>query len=111
MSIPILPPDANDRQSVSSISGDRIRLNLSTIRAVGISASEEIIREWEAGSALRSLESSIKRLSDEEANRQMLESFMRAGILDSMSGNRRRKFLLIPELFDKKARQKSVIVR
>lgn len=109
MGIPILPPDVNDGQSVFSVSGDGIRFGLSAIRAVGTGVSEEIVREREAGGAFRSLEDFIERLSNKEANRRTLESFVKAGALDSMPGNRRQKLLLIPELLDKKAKQKNAI--
>ncbi|WP_308686120.1 DNA polymerase III subunit alpha, partial [Stomatobaculum longum] len=76
MGIPILPPDVNDGQSVFSVSGDGIRFGLSAIRAVGTGVSEEIVREREAGGAFRSLEDFIERLSNKEANRRTLESFV-----------------------------------
>ena len=110
MGIPILPPDVNDGKAVFSVSGDGIRFGLSAIRAVGTGVSEEIVRERETGGAFRSLEDFIERLSNKEANRRTLESFVKAGALDSMPGNRRQKLLLIPELLDKKAKQKNAIV-
>ena len=109
MGIPILPPDVNDGKAVFSVSGEGIRFGLSAIRAVGTAVSEEIVRERETGGAFRSLEDFIERLSNKEANRRTLESFVKAGALDSMPGNRRQKLLLIPELLDKKAKQKNAI--
>ena len=109
MGIPILPPDVNDGKAVFSVSGEGIRFGLSAIRAVGTAVSEEIVRERETGGAFRSLEDFIERLSNKEANRRTLESFVKAGALDSMPGNRRQKLLLISELLDKKAKQKNAI--
>ena len=109
MGIPILPPDVNDGKAVFSVSGEGIRFGLSAIRAVGTAVSEEIVRERETGGAFRSLEDFIERLSNKEANRRTLESFVKAGALDSMPGNRRQKLLLILELLDKKAKQKNAI--
>ncbi|MDO4788267.1 MAG: DNA polymerase III subunit alpha [Johnsonella sp.] len=106
MGISILPPDVNEGESGFSVSGEGIRFGLSAIKSVGRAVSEEIIRVREEGKPYDSLEDFIDRLSNKEVNKRTLESFIRAGALDSLPGNRRQKEILSRSLLEEKSRGK-----
>ena len=109
MGIRILPPDVNEGESGFSVSGDGIRFGLSAIRSVGTNVAEQVVRERKNGGPYRALEDFIERLSSREVNRRTLESFVKAGALDSLPGNRKQKMLVIPELLDKKNSKKNSV--
>ena len=109
MGIRILPPDVNEGESGFSVSGDGIRFGLSAIRSVGVGVAEQVVRERVNGGPYRSLEDFIERLSSKEVNRRTMESFIKAGAMDSLPGNRKQKMLIIPELLDKKNSKKNSV--
>lgn len=109
MGIEILPPDINEGESEFSVSGEGIRFGLSAIKSVGKAVSEEIIRIRKEGKIYDSLEDFINRLSNKEANRRTLESFIKAGALDSLPGNRRQKLLLSQSLLEEKSKKKNTM--
>ena len=109
MGIRILPPDVNEGESGFSVSGDGIRFGLSAIRSVGTGVADQVVRERKSGGPYRSLEDFIERLSSREVNRRTLESFVKAGAMDSLPGNRKQKMLIIPELLDKKNSRKNTV--
>ncbi len=109
MGIRILPPDVNEGESGFSVSGDGIRFGLSAIRSVGTGVADEIVRERSENGRYRSLEDFIDRLSSKEVNRRTLESFVKAGAMDTLPGNRKQKMLIIPELLDRKNNKKNVV--
>lgn len=110
MGIAILPPDVNEGESGFSVSGEGIRFGLSAIKSVGRAVSEEIIRVRKEGKPYDSLEDFIDRLSNKEVNKRTLESFIRAGALDSLPGNRRQKEILSRSLLEEKSRGKKNMV-
>ena len=109
MGIRILPPDVNEGESGFSVSGDGIRFGLSAIRSVGTGVADQVVQERKSGGPYRSLEDFIERLSSREVNRRTLESFVKAGAMDSLPGNRKQKMLIIPELLDKKNSRKNTV--
>ncbi|MBQ7535784.1 MAG: DNA polymerase III subunit alpha [Stomatobaculum sp.] len=109
MGIRILPPDVNEGESGFSVSEDGIRFGLSAIRSVGMGVAEQVVRERKSGGPYRALEDFIERLSSKEVNRRTLESFVKAGAMDSLPGNRKQKMLVIPELLDKKNSKKNSV--
>ena len=107
MEIPILSPDVNDGESSFSVSGEGIRFGLSAIKNVGTGVADEIVRERRENGVFRSLEEFVDRLSNKEVNRRTLESFIKAGALDSLPGNRKQKLLIVPELLERRSSKKN----
>ena len=109
MGIRMLPPDVNEGESGFSVCGDGIRFGLSAVKGVGTAVSDSIVEERRRNGPFRSLEDFVNRLTKNEANRKTLENFVKSGALDSIPGNRKQKMLVLPELLEKKSREKDSI--
>ncbi len=108
MGIKILPPDINKGVSEFSVSEGSIMYGLSAIKSVGRNVIEELVKERKEHGPFTSLKDFIYRLSSKEANRRTLESFIKAGALDELPGNRRQKVLASAEILDRKNREKKI---
>ncbi len=104
MGIDILPPDINEGFGGFSVSGSGIRFGLSAIKGVGTSVADVIVKEREARGPYTSMEDFVERMTNKEVNKRTMDSFIRAGALDSLPGNRRQKVLIAPDMMDSKAR-------
>ena len=95
MGIQILPPDINEGSSGFSVSGHSIRFGLSAIKGVGIPVIAEIEEERTLSGTFRTLQDFIERMASRgTVNKRVIESFIKAGVFDSL-GNKRRQCLLI----------------
>ena len=97
--IPILPPDINEAEVGFSVKGGEIRYGLSAVKGVGRSAAETILEERKKGS-FKNFEDFVLRMSARGLNRRAMESFIHAGSLDSLEGNRREKLVMLSEVLD-----------
>lgn len=100
MGIQILPPDINEGESSFSVNGNSIRYGLSAIKSIGRPVIEAIVKEREAGGKFRSLEDFIERLSGKEINKRTIESFIKAGALDSLGGTRKQFMMIYVSIMD-----------
>ena len=100
MGIKMLPPDVNVGLGEFSVDKGGIRYGMSAIRSVGDSVVEEILREREENGPFTDLSDFIRRLSNKEANKRTIESFIFAGAFDSFGVNRRQMNLVYPEIID-----------
>ena len=101
----LLPPDVNRSEATFSVetvgNGNErkaIRYALAAIRKVGEQAMADLAAEREAGGPFKDEFDFAQRLGGVLANRQQLESLVRAGALDSLNPNRRRVFESIDHL-------------
>ncbi len=106
MGIGILPPDINEGESGFTVSGDSIRYGLSAIRSVGKSVVDSIVAEREMNGAFRTMDEFVERMTNKEVNKRTIDSFIKAGALDSLPGNRRQKCMVAPEMLDQKNKEK-----
>lgn len=110
MGIEILPPDVNEGEGNFSVSyseeGAKIRYGLSAIKGLGKAVIDEIVLERKKNGFYRDLKDFAKRLSGKEVNKRTLESFIKAGALDSMKGNRRQKMYVYTAVLDEVNREK-----
>ena len=92
MGIRILPPDINAGEARFSVADGCIRYSLMAIKKVGRPTIEGLVREREAHGAFRSFEDFIERMygSGSEINKLAVENFIKAGVFDSLGGNRKR---------------------
>lgn len=104
MDIDILPPDINEGYGGFSVSGNGIRFGLSAIKGVGTTVADTIVEEREANGPFDSMENFVERMVNRDINKRTLDSFIRAGALDSVPGNRRQKVLIVPEMMDSKSK-------
>ncbi|MBR3413531.1 MAG: hypothetical protein IKG81_12665, partial [Bacteroidales bacterium] len=100
MGIKMLPPDVNVGLGEFSVDKGGIRYGMSAIRSVGDSVVDEILREREENGPFTDLSDFIRRLSNKEANKRTIESFIFAGAFDSFGVNRRQMNLVYPEIID-----------
>ncbi|MBR4224667.1 MAG: DNA polymerase III subunit alpha, partial [Oscillospiraceae bacterium] len=83
-----------------SVDQGGIRYGMSAIRSVGDTVVDEILRERELNGPFKDLTDFIGRLSNKEANKRTIESFIFAGAFDSFGLNRRQMNLMYPEIVD-----------
>ena len=108
MGIHVLPPDVNLGEGDFSVDQEGIRFGLATIKGVGKSLADSIVREREINGRYLSLENFINRLND--LNRRAVENFIKAGALDGMEGNRHEKMLSAQLFIDKKSKENKAVI-
>ena len=107
--IPILPPDINEAEVGFSVKGGEIRYGLSAVKGVGRSAAETILEERKKRS-FKNFEDFVLRMSARGLNRRAMESFIYAGSLDSLEGNRREKLVMLSEVLEDLQKGKKDII-
>ena len=115
MGINIMPPDINEGFSGFSVAryddpdenknprlrGKAIRYALTSIKGVGRPVIESIVRERSAGGKFRSLEDFLKRMEAHgDVNKRTVESFIKAGALDSLGGTRKQFMCVYATMMD-----------
>jgi len=88
MSIRVLPPDVNHSAFDFTPDGDRIRFGLGAIKNVGANAVESIAAARQKAAEFTSLYDFCERVDLGSVNRRAIESFIRAGAMDSLDGTR-----------------------
>ncbi|WP_099467227.1 DNA polymerase III subunit alpha [Konateibacter massiliensis] len=106
MNISILPPDINEGEGNFSVSGDSIRYGLSAIKSVGRPVIDSIVAEREENGKFQDLKDFITRLSGKEVNKRTIESFIKAGALDSLGGTRRQLMMVYVQVLDQASQEK-----
>ena len=106
MGIKILPPDINAGGSGFAVDGEHIRYGLSAIKSIGKSVIHTIAAERDANGPYTDLKDFITRLSGKEVNKRTIESFIKAGALDSLGGTRRQKMMVYSDVLDEVNREK-----
>ena len=104
MGIDILPPDINEGYGGFSVSENGIRFGLSAIKGVGTSVADVIVKEREQNGLYASMDNFVERMTNREVNKRTMESFIRAGALDSLPGNRKQKVIIAPEMMEAKSK-------
>ncbi len=110
MGIGILPPDINEGEAGFTVSGDSIRYGLAAIKSIGRSVVQTIVADREANGPFRTLDDFVERMSNKEVNKRTLESFIKAGALDSLPGNRRQKCMAAPDMLERKSKDKKNVM-
>ena len=91
MGITILPPDVNHSDWSFTPDGQAIRFGLGAVKNLGQAAVEAIGRAREELKSFRSLDQFCEKVDMGAVNRRMLESLIRAGAMDSLTGTRSQK--------------------
>ena len=106
MGIQILPPDINAGEGRFSVDGGNIRYGLAAIKSVGRPVIDAIIAEREANGPFKHLKDFIERLSGKEVNKRTIESFIKAGALDSLGGTRKQFMVIYVKILDQVNQEK-----
>jgi DNA polymerase-3 subunit alpha len=108
MSIPVLPPDVNSSDftftPVHSAKSSGIRFGLGAIKNVGFPAVESIVNARSEGGPFTSIYDFCERVDLSAVNRRMLESFIKAGAMDSLGGTRAQLFSVLDSAIEEGAR-------
>ena len=100
MGIQILPPDINEGKGDFSVSGNAIRYGLSAVKSVGDGVTDIIRNEIDRNGKFKSLEDFASRLTNKEANKRTIESFICAGAFDGFGYNRKQMMLVYPRILE-----------
>ena len=102
MGIGVLPPDINRGYPRFTVEDGKIRFSLTAIKGVGRSVIEGIVKEREQRGPFKSIYDFASRMnqSDTEMNKKALESFIKAGALDCLGGNRKQFLFVYDSLLD-----------
>ena len=106
MGIRILPPDINVGESGFSVDGKNIRYGLSAIKSIGKPVIDAIVAERDQRGPYRSLNDFVERLTGKEINRRTVESFIKAGALDSLGGTRKQLMQVYTGVMEHVAQEK-----
>ena len=100
MGIQILPPDINVGEGRFSVDGGNIRYGLAAIKSIGRPVIDAIVAEREERGTFKHLKDFIERLSGKEVNKRTIESFIKAGALDSLKGTRKQFMMIYIKIMD-----------
>ncbi len=106
MGIDILPPDINVGQGDFSVSGSSIRYGLSAVKSVGDGVTDIVREEVLTNGPFKSLEDFVTRLTNKEANKRTIESFICSGAFDGFGRNRKQMMLAYPMILEQSTREK-----
>ncbi len=106
MGIKILPPDINHGEGRFSVDNGNIRYGLTAIKSVGRPVIEAIVSEREVNGEFKSLKDFIERLSGKEVNKRTIESFIKAGAMDSLPGTRKQLMIVYGKIMDQVNQEK-----
>lgn len=88
MQIRVLPPDVNHSDLNFTPAGDSIRFGLGAVKNVGANAVEAIVSGRREHGAFVSMFKLCEQVDMSAVNRRVLESLIKAGAMDSLSGMR-----------------------
>ncbi len=95
MGIKVLPPDVNESLFSFAPAGQAIRFGLGAIKNVGANAVEAVIKAREEKGPFRSIYEFCERVDMAAVNRRVIESFIKAGAMDTLEGTRSQKFAVL----------------
>ncbi|MFN3322837.1 MAG: DNA polymerase III subunit alpha [Bryobacteraceae bacterium] len=95
MGIRVLPPDINASGLHFTPDGDAIRFGLGAIKNVGQAAVESVVKAREENGRFHSLYEFCERVDLSAVNRRMIESLIKAGAMDTLTGTRAQLFAAV----------------
>ena len=102
MGIKLLPPDINEGEAGFSVTGCSIRFALTAIKGVGRPVIDDIVAERRVRGRFKDLHDFLMRMSekDQDVNKRVVESFIKAGALDSLGGTRKQFMTVYTQVMD-----------
>ena len=100
--ITCLAPDINTSSvHFEPIDDHRIRFGLCSIKGVGVSAVESLVKEREAGGPFKSLQDMVTRLDKKMMNARTVECLIKCGCFDKLSNHNRPSLLAaLPKIME-----------
>ena len=96
LGIALLPPDINESGAEFTVSGKNIRFGLAALKGVGVGFTNKVLAERERGGPFASFPEFCSRMYDQDLNKRVLDSLIRAGCFDGL-GARRSQLLRVYE--------------
>ena len=106
LGIRLLPPDVNESGSDFTVAGQDIRFGLAALKGVGRGFTKSILTCREADGPFVSFLDFCKRMLEQDMNKRMLESLIRAGAFDAMGLRRSQLLDAYEQLLDSLTRNK-----
>ena len=88
LGIEILSPSINESYTRFAVYGNKIRFGLGSVKNVGTSAVELIVKERKKNGPFKSFTDFAERMNGEAVNRKCIESLIKAGAFDEFGKNR-----------------------
>ncbi len=88
MGIEILNPSINQSNTKFTVINNKIRFGLGSIKNVGVSVIDSIVKEREKNGEFESFASFCERVKNESVNKKCIESLIKAGAFDELGKNR-----------------------
>lgn len=106
MGIRLLPPDINQSGPHFTVDGEDIRFGLAALKGVGRGFTNQVLAQRQSGGPFTSFPDFCQRLMDEDLNKRVLESLIRAGAFDAMGVRRSQLLDAYEQLLDSLARNR-----
>ena len=100
MGIRLLPPDVNQGQSSFSVTEGKVRYSLTAIKGVGRPVIDAMVKERKERGPFTNLKDFITRMADKDISKRTIESFIKAGALDSLGGTRKQFMSVYVQIMD-----------
>ncbi|MEZ5536896.1 MAG: DNA polymerase III subunit alpha [Thiolinea sp.] len=98
LGLTVLPPDINQSEYQFTVNDDdQIVYGLGAVKGAGESAISLILENRKAEGQFSSLLNLCQRIASQKVTRRVLETLIKAGVLDSLAGSRRAKLEFLPE--------------
>ncbi len=101
MGIPILPPDVNESYKNFTVTPLGIRFGLIAVKNVGLGAVDTILSTRKEGGKFKSLFDFCSRVDLKTVNKRVIESLIKSGAFDTISGKRAYLLSILEETLEK----------
>ena len=101
LDIEIIRPDINECYADFKTENDKFYYALGGIKAVGLEAISNIVKEREINGKFLSIKDFIKRVNPKDINKLQLEGLVKSGAFDNLNNNRQSIFNSIPSMITK----------
>ncbi len=95
MGIKVLPADVNESLFSFAPAGEAIRFGLGAIKNVGANAVEAVIKAREEKGRFKTVYEFCEQVDMTAVNRRVIESFIKAGAMDTLEGTRSQKYAIL----------------
>ena len=107
LNIPILKPDINKSSTKFTVEDGKIRFGMGSIKNVGITPIENIVKEREENGEYEDFTDFCERIFDKQVNKKCVESLIKAGAFESFGKTRATLLDSFEEIIDTIASEKN----
>ncbi len=100
LGIEILKPDINKSDTKFTVENNQIRFGMGSIKNVGNSAVEEIVKIRKEGGEFKDFSDFCERIQNSQVNKRCIESLIKAGAFDSLGQTRKTLMASFEKIID-----------